>query len=299
MKTNHFNAFMFYLKRINLSDGQGRLQHKLIQYPVLPYTNEANLGSGLSKAASSSVLLDTTGSSSQRKAESSPDRKQERRGREGSRTTTDSPDSKAAEDSAGRRTSATADSSSTAGFKSLDNLSGRSSKHSDISRKHSDSSISRVSSTTETSSTSRPAEARPAGVAAHSTNLGRPEGKSFALPDRPADLKAAEGRQQQRRPSGGSSSQTPPRSGEAIAVQAATTAVGRQGRPPENGLSARPDNETVIGWKPIQTLQGSPDKKALTEKTAGVLTVEEEVSVSSVVLRRGAALYLLTCLLVL
>jgi hypothetical protein len=165
----------------------------------------------------------------------------------------------------------------------LDNLSVR--KHSDISRKHSDSSISRVSSTPETSSSRfAPAETRPPGAAVHSANLGRPEGKSFALPDRPADLKAAtDGRQQQQRRSsgGGGSSQTPPRSAEAVA---ATTMVGRQARM-ENGLPAiRPDsnNETVIGWKPIQTLHGSTDKKALTEKTAGVLTVEEEVTVHTV-----------------
>ena len=238
------------------------------------------------------MLLDSA--SQKTESSSSPERKQERRGREGARASpprtesarnhadkkaaTDSPDSKTVEESAGRNKSSAAESS---GFKSLDNLSSVR-KHSDVSRKHSDSSSSRVSS----SDASRPtAESRPTGVSAHSTNLGRPEGKSFALPDRPADLKTSETRKQRRSSGGGVSSsssvQTPPRSSDAAALGLATAAIaGRQQRAADGSNTVWAENgEAVIGWKPIQALQGPGDRASPAEKTGGVLTVEEEVRV--------------------
>jgi hypothetical protein len=257
---------------------------------------------GLSKAASSSsvlpdtsnAVLPTTGKSGSGK-DSSPDRKMERRGREGARSSpvrtldavaaktaapdrkaTDSPDSRITEEATGRRSSAV----ESGVLKSLENIGVR--KQSELSRKHSDSGSARVSSA-ETSA--RPFESRPA----HSANLGRPEGKSFALPDRPADLttgvKTADTRKQRRSSgSGGSSSAggapTPPRisSSETGASSAVTsTATGRQAQT-DGGHPTRPENgETVIGWKPIQALHGAGDRNSPAERLGGVLTVEEEV----------------------
>ena len=67
----------------------------------------------------------------------------------------------------------------------------------------------------------------------------------------------------------------------AAALGLATAAIaGRQPRASDGGHTARAENgEAVIGWKPIQALQGTGDRASPAEKTGGVLTVEEEVRV--------------------
>jgi hypothetical protein len=276
---------------------------------------------GLMKAASSSGLTDTSSSTiSAFKAdpqakpggtskESSPDRKTDRRAaREGSRSSpgrtrrdaaatigdrksaADSPDTSSETTAVGRK-SVIGAGSTTAGvdsgvLKSLDNLSIR--KHSDISRKHSDTSSSgRVSAAAE-GATRPSADGR--GMAAHSANLGRPEGKSFALPDRPAEITTAglgkePSSRNQRRSSGNSSSvQTAASSrvnehtaavvssNSSVSVQPSSTVTttSRQPTRPQNG-------EPQIGWKPIESLVAATERTGPADKAVRVLTVEEEV----------------------
>jgi hypothetical protein len=286
------------------------------------------------KAASSSGLTDTSSSISAFKAdpqakpggtskESSPDRKSDRRAvREGSRSSpgrtrrdaaaptvgdrksTDSPDTSSETTAVGRK-SVIGASSTTAGvdsgvLKSLDNLSIR--KHSDISRKHSDTSSSgRVSAAAEGASSRPSTDGR--GMAAshstHSANLGRPEGKSFALPDRPAEITAAglgkepSSSRNQRRSSGNSSSvQTAASSrvnehttaavvssNTSVSVQPASTVTttSRQSRQ-DGGHPTRPQNgEPQIGWKPIESLVSAAERTGPADKAVRVLTVDEEV----------------------